>query len=119
MSKINPLVKPTNKFDNERLAGGSGAFAAKQSNIELLKRVTLANLLWENNAYCDGESIAKEIKRLIPLCDAKDVYDLALNARLMQKLRHTPLFIAAEMCKYEEHKFFVKALDNIASKAAI
>ena len=54
MSKINPLVKPTNKFDNERLAGGSGAFAAKQSNIELLKRVTLANLLWENNAYCDG-----------------------------------------------------------------
>ena len=110
VSKINPLVKSTNKFDNERLAGGSGAFAAKQTNIELLKRVTLANLLWENNAYCDGESVAKEIKRLIPLCDAKDVYDLALNARLMQKLRHTPLFIAAEMCKYEEHKFFVKAL---------
>ena len=110
MSKINPLVKPTNKFDNERLAGGSGAFAAKQTNIELLKRVTLANLLWENNAYCDGESVAKEIKRLIPLCDAKDVYDLALNARLMQKLRHTPLFIATEMCKYKEHKFFVKAL---------
>ena len=110
MSKINPLVKPTNKFDNERLAGGSGAFAAKQTNIELLKRVTLANLLWENNAYCDGESVAKEIKRLIPLCNAKDVYDLALNTRLMQKLRHTPLFIAAEMCKYEEHKFFVKAL---------
>lgn len=110
MSKINPLVKPTNKFGNERLAGGNGAFAAKQTNIELLKRVTLANLLWENNAYCDGESVAKEIKRLIPLCDAKDVYDLALNARLMQKLRHTPLFIATEMCKYEEHKFFVKAL---------
>lgn len=110
MSKINPLVKPTNKFDNERLAGGNGAFAAKQTNIELLKRVTLANLLWENNAYCDGESVAKEIKRLIPLCDAKDVYDLALNARLMQKLRHTPLFIATEMCKYKEHKFFVKAL---------
>ena len=75
MSKINPLVKPTNKFDNERLAGGSGAFAAKQSNIELLKRVTLANLLWENNAYCDGESIAKEIKRLIPLVEPRVEYN--------------------------------------------
>ena len=28
----------------------------------------------------------------------------------MQKLRHTPLFIAVEMCKYPEHKMFVQDL---------
>ena len=41
-------------------------------------------------------------KRLIPLCPAIDVYNIALEVRLMQKLGHTPLFIAVEMCKYPE-----------------
>ena len=110
MSKINPRLKPANKFEEEQLAGGYGAKAAKQSNISLLRRVVLANLLWENVAYVDGVSVANEIKRLIPLCKAEDVYNLAIEARLMQKLRHTPLFIAVEMCKYPEHKLFVKDL---------
>lgn len=110
MSKLNPIVKPAPKFDTERLAGGSGALAAKQSNVALLRRAVLANLLWEDIAYMDGERVANEIKRLIPLCPAIDVYNIALEARLMQKLRHTPLFIAVEMCKYPKHKLFVKDL---------
>lgn len=110
MSKVNPRIKPAPKFDTERLAGGSGALAARQSNVALLRRAVLANLLWEDIAYMDGVSVANEIKRLIPLCPAIDVYNIALEARLMQKLRHTPLFIAVEMCKYPEHKLFVKDL---------
>lgn len=109
-SKVNPRIKPAPKFDIERLAGGSGALAARQSNVALLRRAVLANLLWEDIAYMDGVSVANEIKRLIPLCPAIDVYNIALEARLMQKLRHTPLFIAVEMCKYPEHKLFVKDL---------
>lgn len=110
MSKLNPNIKPTSKFTDERLAGGSGALAAKQSNIALLKRLTLANLLWEDVAYCDGKKIAEEIERLIPLCSAEDVYTVALVARTLQKLRHTPLFLASEMCKYPEHRLFVRDL---------
>lgn len=110
MGKLNPLVKPTSKLDTERLAGGSGALAAKQSNVALLRRAVLANLLWEDVAYMDGLKVAEEIRRLIPLCPAIDVYNIALEARLMQKLRHTPLFIAVEMCKYPEHKLFVADL---------
>ena len=108
--KLNPNIKPTSKLDTERLAGGSGALAAKQSNVALLRRAVLANLLWEDVAYMDGLKVAEEIKRLIPLCPAIDVYNIALEARLMQKLRHTPLFIAVEMCKYPEHKLFVADL---------
>lgn len=108
-SKLNPRIK-TSKFDEERLAGGSGALAAKQSNVALLRRAVLANLLWEDVAYMDGQSVADEIKRLIPLCPAEDVYHIALEARTMQKLRHTPLFLAVEMCKYPEHKMFVQDL---------
>ena len=118
MSKINPLVKPTSKFDEERLAGGSGALAAKQSNYDLLRRCVLANLLWEDNAYIDGQSVSKEIARLIPLCTSKDVAQLAIEARLLQKLRHTPLFIVSEMCRYKEHNSFVaEILPQIITRA--
>ena len=98
MSKINPTIKPVSKFDETaRLAGGSGMAAARQSNISLLRRAVLANLLWEDVAYMDGVSVSKEIQRLIPLCDGGDVYNVAREARILQKLRHTPLFIAVEM----------------------
>lgn len=102
MSKLNPTIKKSVLDKTERLAGGYGVYAAKQSNYQLLRRVTLANLLWENCAYIDGVSIVDEIVRLIPLCDANDVANLAIECRLVQKLRHTPLFIAVEMCKYKE-----------------
>ena len=110
MSKVNPSLKKTSKFEEERLAGGSGALAAKQSNVALLRRAVLANLLWEDVAYMDGMKVAEEIQSLIPLCPAKDVYHIALEARTMQKLRHTPLFLAVEMCMYLVHKKFVQEL---------
>ena len=119
MSKINPTVKPAPKFDTSaRLAGGHGMAAAVQSNIALLRRAVLANLLWEDIAYMDGMSVVSEIKRLIPLCDAADVYNLAREARLLQKLRHTPLFLAVEMCKYPETRAYVdKLLPEIITRA--
>lgn len=110
MSKVNPTVKNSSMEKYIRLAGGAGLRAAKQSDIQQLRRMTLANLLWEDCAYVDGKSLANEIARLIPLCDAKDVANLALECRLVQKLRHTPLFIASEMCKYPEHRAFVGSL---------
>lgn len=118
MGKINPSLKKTSKFEEEQLAGGSGALAAKQTNVELLRRAVLANLLWEDIAYMDGKSVSSEIQRLIPLCPAENVYNIALEARLMQKLRHTPLFLAVEMCKYSEHKKYVqKLLPQIITRA--
>lgn len=75
MSKLNPSLKPTPKVVDERLTGDSGSFAARQSNIALLRRAVLANLLWENIAYVNGVRVTEEIKRLIPLCNAQDVYN--------------------------------------------
>lgn len=119
MSKINPTLKPKPKVDmNTRLAGGAGMAAAIQSNIALLRRVVLANLLWEDNAYVDGESVAEAIKRLVPLCKPEDVAALTEEARLVQKLRHTPLFLAREMCRYDETKPYVSSvLPRIITRA--
>lgn len=111
MSKINPQIKSSvSKFDTERLAGGMGKLAAKQDDVQTLKRAVLANLLWEDIAYMDGKDVANEIARLIPLCPAHEVFNIALEARRDQKLRHTPLFVAREMCRYPEHRLFVAEL---------
>ena len=107
MSKINPTKYTDSRMSETRLAGGAGLRAAIQPNIQLLRRITLANLLWEDCAYVDGKSISDEIVRLIPLCSPSDVAALAVECRLVQKLRHTPLFIASEMCKYPEHRALV------------
>lgn len=111
MSKINPLIKAPSKFEEgERLAGGSGALAAKESNSALLRRAVMANLLWEDIAYIDGKKVAEEISRLIPLVNSDEVFTIAEEARKNQKLRHTPLYIAAEMCKSTPHKSTIKEL---------
>lgn len=107
MSKVNPVNHTNNDI---QLAGGVGAIAAVQDNYNTLRRVVLANLLWEDNAYVDGKTTAQHIKDLIPLNTPENVYNIALEARLCQKLRHTPLFIAVQMCKYDNMKSYVEQL---------
>lgn len=122
MSKLNSTRKPTTLKASQttvgEIAGQVTNMAAAQSNIQLLRRAVLANLLWENIAYMDGESITNEIKRLIPLCEPMDVANLTIEARTMQKLRHTPLFLAVEMCKYDATRPYVKeVLPKIITRA--
>mgnify|MGYP004444570163 CR=1 FL=1 len=115
MSKVNPTRKGN---PDDRLAGGFGNAAAPQSNIDLLRRAVLANLLWEDVAYQDGKAVTAEIDHLVPLCFPQDVYDLALEARLRQKLRHTPLYLAVCMCRSREHRSLVgKLLPQIITRA--
>lgn len=93
-----------------RLAGGYGPYAAKQDSEGLLRRSVMACLLWEKAAYEDGVSIAENIKRLIPMTPPQVVFDIAVEARNVQKLRHVPLLIASEMSLYDGHKAMVGAL---------
>ena len=122
MSKLNSTRKSstlkTNQTTVGAIAGSVTDMAAAQTNIQYLRRAVLANLLWENIAYMDGQSITDEIKRLIPLCDPKQVANLAIEARVMQKLRHTPLFLAVEMCKHDATRPYVKdVLPQIITRA--
>ncbi len=114
MSKLNSTRKPTTLKANQTtvgvIAGHVTDATAAQTNIQYLRRAVLANLLWENIAYMDGTSVTAEIERLIPLCDPKDVALLTVEARTMQKLRHTPLFLAVEMCKYDATRPYVKEI---------
>ncbi len=118
MSKINSTKRVCSRTEVGELAGVLVNDAAKNTPIQTLRRITLANLLWENNAYIDGESTANEIAKIIPTCDPQDVADLAIECRTKQKLRHTPLFIASEMCKYNNTKPYVaNVLKTICTRA--
>ncbi len=114
MSKFNSTKKipvlSRNQIAVGEIAGKVSDTVAAQSNIQLLRRAVLANLLWENVAYMDGQRVVDEIIRLVPLCDPKDVALLTIEARTMQKLRHTPLFLAVQMCKHDNTRPYVKEI---------
>lgn len=118
MSKLNPNKKSGGKFDTERLAGGSGMLAAKNSPYDTLRRCVMACMLWENIAYMDGEKVADTIQNLIPQIQPELVAEIAIDARKEQKLRHTPLFIAVCMLKHEKHARLVgELLPKIITRA--
>ena len=101
MSILNPK---TPKAPAVRLAGGNGAIAAKNTDEMTLRRLTMAAMLFEDNAYSSGSDNAKAVAALVPKITPETVRDIAIEARKAQKLRHMPLFIAREMCRYPAHR---------------
>lgn len=78
-----------------------GAIASTISPIDQLRRTVLCCLLWENNFYEDGESVAERIVRLVAdrRCNEDDIADLAVEAREKMKLRHVPLLLVRELAR--------------------
>ncbi len=75
-----------------------GGVRAVRINAEAqLRRSVLATLLWEDQFYEDGQSIADRIQALSAQVDPGKVAALAVEAREIQKLRHVPLLLAASL----------------------
>ncbi|MBK8839534.1 MAG: TROVE domain-containing protein [Hyphomonadaceae bacterium] len=79
------------------------AFAPEQQ----LRRALMSCMLWEDQFYEDGVSIAERIGALVPQVDAEKVAAMAIEAREDMKLRHAPLLIVREMARHEGHKALV------------
>ena len=79
---------------------------AENTAIQELRRTVLSCLLWENNFYESGESIADRIQNLIPRCEPRAVAELAMEARNKYHLRHAPLWLVIGLLKtgYPVHK---------------
>lgn len=93
MSKVNEKTKYPNPKTHE------GATASRLTNLELLRRSVLSNMLWEGEFYEDGQSIAKRVASLASLVDADKVAALAIEAREQMKLRHVPLLLCRILAK--------------------
>ncbi len=81
---------------------------AQHINSELqLRRSVMANMLWENEFYEDGQAIANRIVETIKLVAPRIVADIAIEAREKMKLRHVPLLIVREMARLSTHRHLV------------
>lgn len=98
------------KTIDDKLAGGYGMRAASQSPEALLRRTVMSCLLWEKIAYQSGSSVAQQIANMVAQVEPIVAYNVAIEARTIQKLRHVPLYIATVMAELKTHKHLVSSL---------
>ena len=84
-----------------------GAPAAVISDEQALRRSALACMLWEDEFYESGVTIAERIWTLVPKVEAAKVAALAVEARTKMKLRHVPLLLVREMARLPTHRALV------------
>lgn len=92
MAKTNVKQKAT-VFTHE------GGPSIEMGAIKLLRRSLMANMLFEDEFYEDGVTIANRIATLIPKVSFADAAQAAIDAREKFKLRHAPLLVVREMLR--------------------
>lgn len=103
MAKINTPVKQVPVYTHE------GGRASHINATQELRRSVMACMLWEDQFYESGVTIADRINTLVPKVKGQDVADMAIEAREKMKLRHVPLLLVSEMTKYTTHRPFVRS----------
>jgi len=84
-----------------------GAPTRQLAPEQALRRTLMSCLLWEDQFYEDGVSVAERIKALVPLVEPRSVAQLTVRAREEMKLRHAPLLVAREMARLPSHRALV------------
>lgn len=80
--------------------GADIAAAIDQSSYEhQLRRAVLSCMLFEDQFYEDGKSIADRIKDLVAVLPLEASAAIAIEARDVHRLRHVPLLIVREMAR--------------------
>lgn len=102
--RTNLAVKHPQEFTAE------GAVASRITSEQALRRSVAACMLFEDNFYESGESIADRIKKLVPLCRPSFVAACAYEARTKMKLRHVPLLLVREMARLPSHRSLVSGI---------
>lgn len=90
-------LNKANKVD-VRTHEGSPAYP-HLTPIQQLRRSVLSCLLWEDNFYEDGESIADRIAEHARKVSPAELSELAIEARESFNLRHVPLLLVSELAK--------------------
>ncbi len=108
MAKLNKLV---------RLFTHEGGRAKRFGPEQQLRRTLMNCLLWEDQFYEDGVSIAERMKTLVPAVEPETAAALAIEAREQMKLRHAPLLVVREMARHETHrKLVADTLERIVQR---
>lgn len=105
MSKLNPPRTAKVATTTGDIAGGTGVVPV-YSNEQTLRRLVMANLLWEDTFYVDGMKIADQIEQTVEALVVENkvstVIDVAIQAREQFLLRHTPLLLLDLLVRNDE-----------------
>ncbi len=112
MARMNNPVKVPKIYTHE---GGR----AQHISPELqLRRTVMSCMLWEDEFYEDGKTIADRVAELIPKVKPEFVMQMAIEAREKMYLRHMPLLLVREMARSNGHKAFVaETLNRVIQRA--
>lgn len=88
MATINTATRKTAIYTHE------GARAKTINPEQQLRRSVMSCMLWENEFYEDGISIAQRIGEMVSKVKQETVHSIAVEAREQMKLRHIPLLLA-------------------------
>jgi len=90
-----------------RIFTHEGARARRSTPEQELRRSLMNCLLWEDQFYEDGVSIAERMAKLVPAVAPETAAALAVEAREVMNLRHAPLLIVREMARHPSHRGLV------------
>lgn len=76
-----------------------GAPAVRITSEKMLRRSLMSCLLWEDQFYEDGCSIADRLSELVKVVNPIKVVEMMIEARNKMYLRHAPLLIATELAR--------------------
>lgn len=76
-----------------------GALAATITPLAQLRRSVLSCLLWEQEFYEDGQTIAERITETARHVNPVEIAALAIEARTEQHLRHVPLLLLCSLAE--------------------
>lgn len=111
-------MKTNTKAPKVKRATHEGAPAKRISALAELRRTVMACLLWEDNFYENGVSVADRIAKLVPEVSGAEAMQIAIEAREKMKLRHVPLYIARIMARTPHQKEFVaETLTRVIQRA--
>lgn len=88
-----------NVYAPVKTTNAAGTVVNAISAEKQLRRLTMANMLWENQFYIDGETNAQILANVVKRVDPKLAQSVALEAREKFKLRHVPLLIMRELAR--------------------
>lgn len=82
-----------------------------------LRRTVMACMLWEDNFYEDGVSVAERIASLVGRVPAAKVVAIAEEARDKMHLRHAPLWLAVGLARAGQGRLLADLLPKIILRA--
>ena len=110
MSQIN---KKSSKVVRERTHGGAPATRVRVDAVQKLRRSVLSTLLWEDQFYEDGQSIADRIAELSAQVSPAELYSLAVEARSVHNLRHIPLQLTVNLVRHPDTRARMLVADTV------